>query len=181
MANVASPRRRGPAGNICHGPRATLIRHWWCASSLSSLGIGNLPVVRCLMHHRVVIGWLSWRLWTSQIRMVHLYWLYGTTFFHNGDCPEGPEKHMRRNAFLGVVYGERWTTVWMSRGTLTYEPLQNWKCMPNSTWWLCHRSRQQHINTRFGCMHRAYHQVGRRVVSPWILPSGGGADGLIRA
>ena len=27
MANVASPRRRGPADNICHGPRATLIRH----------------------------------------------------------------------------------------------------------------------------------------------------------
>ena len=28
-------------------------------------------------------------------------------------------------AFLGVVYGERWTTVWMPRGTFTYEPLQN--------------------------------------------------------
>ena len=26
--------------------------------------------------------------------MVHLYWLYATTSFHNGDCPEGPEKHI---------------------------------------------------------------------------------------
>ena len=28
VANVASPRRRDPADNICHGPRATLIRQW---------------------------------------------------------------------------------------------------------------------------------------------------------
>ena len=27
VANVSSSRRRGPADNICHGPRATLIRH----------------------------------------------------------------------------------------------------------------------------------------------------------
>ncbi len=27
VANVASLRRRGSAENICHGPRATLIRH----------------------------------------------------------------------------------------------------------------------------------------------------------
>ena len=26
--------------------------------------------------------------------MVHLYWLDATEPSHNGDCPEGPEKHM---------------------------------------------------------------------------------------
>ena len=26
--------------------------------------------------------------------MVHLYWLDATKSFHNGDCPEGPEKQI---------------------------------------------------------------------------------------
>ena len=25
---------------------------------------------------------------------MHLYWLDATKSFHNGDCPEGPEKHI---------------------------------------------------------------------------------------
>ena len=28
------------------------------------------------------------------MRKVHLYWLDTTKPFHNGDCPEGPEKHI---------------------------------------------------------------------------------------
>ena len=28
------------------------------------------------------------------MRKVHLYWLATTKPSHNGDCPEGPEKHI---------------------------------------------------------------------------------------
>ena len=55
-------------------------------------------------------------------------------------------------AFLYVVYVERWAKVWMSRGIFSCEPLQNRKCMLNSTWRFFHRRQQQHVNTRLGCM-----------------------------
>ena len=34
------------------------------------------------------------RHWASQMRMVHLYWLDTATPYYNGNCLEGPEKHI---------------------------------------------------------------------------------------
>ena len=76
----------------------------------------NPPVEMCSMHQRVMTGWLSWRNWASQMRMVHLNCLETTNPSHNGDCPEGPEKHVyyqcRESGASHTRYAETWPWVY---------------------------------------------------------------------
>ena len=94
VANVASPlRRKGPADNIYHGPRATLIRHWcegvhgftvsWHQSSNTLLAACLLPMRMFLVLRYVYSKQLIFGL-TQE-------WLREMSFSYNsGESTTGP-------------------------------------------------------------------------------------------
>ena len=74
--------------------------------------------------------------------------------------PEMLELSVKRFSVLSTERDGRQCGCQEAYTVFTYEPLQNRTCMLNSTWRLCHRSQQQHVNTRFGCRHTTRYSSG---------------------